>query len=82
MKTIIDKAATAKGLNLEICLIPCNIPYGKKEEKLSVTAVEVLVDRASVHTVQEMMIELFQTKQCDSDGYLLCSFSHTWSHDT
>ena len=62
MKTIIDKAASTKGLNLEICLVPCNIPYGKKEDKTAVTAAEVLVDQASVHTVHEMMIEIFQTK--------------------
>ena len=62
MKMIIDKATRAKGLNLEIRLVPCNIPYGKKEDKMTATAVEVLVDRASVHTVREMMIKIFQTK--------------------
>ena len=65
MKMIIDKAASIKGLNLEICLVPWNIPYGKKEDKMAVTAVEILVNRASVHTIHEMMIEIFQTnKMC------------------
>ena len=78
MKMIIDKAANAKGLNLEICLMPRNIPYEKKEEKLAATAVEVLVDRASVHIVHEMMIELFQTKHnvLPTDIYFVPSPTH------
>ena len=62
MKDIIDAAAHDKGLNLDIHLVPCNIPYGQNKKKHTTNAVEVLVDHASVNIVCEMMIELFQMK--------------------
>ena len=62
MKNIIDAAAHDKGLNLEIRLVPWNIPYGQNNKKRTTNAVEVLVDHASVNIVREMMIKLFQTK--------------------
>ena len=57
---IINALARKKGLNLEIRLIPWNIPYGQSEEKHMTNAVEVLVDHASLNIVHEMMIEIFQ----------------------
>ena len=84
MKKIIDKTTTDKGLNIEIRLVPRNIPYGKKEDKTAATAVEVLVDRASVHKVREIMIELFQTKpdEIPTDIYFVPSPTHgVMTHD-
>ena len=51
IKTIIDNAVTDKGLNLEICLVPRNILYGQKDEKLTTNAVEVLVEHTSINTI-------------------------------
>ena len=65
MMDIINATACKKGLNLEIRLVPRNIPYGQSEEKCMTNAVEVLVDRASVNIVCEMMIEIFQQKTDD-----------------
>ena len=62
MKAIIKKEMTNKGLNIEIRLVPCNIPYGQNENKQTTTAEEILVNCASIHIVHELLIELFQTK--------------------
>jgi hypothetical protein len=62
MKALIDKTLADKNLTIELRLVPRNIPYGQKEAKTATNAVEVLVDRASVNIVRELMIELFQTK--------------------
>ena len=84
MKPIIDDTAKDKGLNLEIRLVPRNIPCGQKEEKLATNGMEVLIACASVHIVCELMIELFQMKPkaIPADVYFVPSPTHgVMTHD-
>ena len=78
MMDIINATAQKKSLNIEICLVPRNIPYGQSEEKRTTNAVEVLVDRASVNIVREMMIEIFQQRpdEIPTDVYFVPSPTH------
>ena len=78
MMDIIHATAQKKNLNIEIRLVPRNIPYGQSEEKNTTNAVEVLADRASVHNVREMMIEIFQQKpnEIPTDIYFIPSPTH------
>lgn len=61
LNTLIQKAVKAKAPDLEICLVPHTINYGKDKDKSSMMIVEVQVDCQHMEKARELMIELFET---------------------
>jgi hypothetical protein len=60
---IIQEAVKTKALGTEIKLIPRTIPYGKGDEKMATTAIEIQTDRSKVGLVCKFMIKLFEMQR-------------------
>ena len=60
VKALIDNKIKQKDLDIEIKLVPRNIPYDQTKSKQTTTAVEILVDRAYVNIIREILINMSQ----------------------
>ena len=81
---IIQAEVQANAPELELRLVPRNIPYGKDTKKTFVNAVEIQVDRANANKARELMVKIFGHKPASipSDIYFVPNPTNgTMSHD-